>query len=66
MDMSTSIAQLSMDMSAVKFQNQLGTSVLKKSLDVTSELAAGQLKMLDNSSAVAFSGDIGAIFDARA
>jgi hypothetical protein len=66
MDLNTSIAQLSMDMSAVKFQNQLSTSVLKKTLDVTSELASSQLDMLDNSSAVAFSGDIGAIFDARA
>lgn len=66
MDLSTSVAQLSMNMSSTRFQQQLGTSVMKKALDVSSELALGTLEMLDKSSPAAFSGDVGAIFDVRA
>ena len=66
MDLSTSVAQLSMNMSSTRLQQQLGTSVMKKALDVSSELALGALEMLDKSSPAAFSGDVGAIFDVRA
>ncbi|MGN0608623.1 MAG: YjfB family protein [Oscillospiraceae bacterium] len=66
MDLSTSVAQLSMSMSSAKFQQQLGTSVMKKAMDINSQLALGTLEMLDKASPAAFSGDVGAIFDVRA
>lgn len=65
MDMSTSIASTAMAMSQTNFQQQAGMTVLKKSMDVSSELAMGTIEMM-NDSVKAFSGDIGAIFDARA
>lgn len=66
MDLSTSIAQLSMNMHQTQLQQNIGTSMLKKSMDVSSQLAQGTLEMLNAAPAAAFPGDIGAIFDARA
>lgn len=66
MDLSTSIAQLSMTMQGTQLQQNIGTSLLKKTMDVSSELAQGTLEMLNAAPAAAFPGDIGAIFDARA
>ncbi|MCD7731755.1 MAG: YjfB family protein [Oscillospiraceae bacterium] len=66
MELSTSIAEMSMIMSQTQVQQQVGTSMLKKAMDTSSELALGAIEMLDNSSAQTFAGDIGAIFDARA
>lgn len=65
MDMSTSIASMAMSMKQAQFQQQAGMSILKKSMDVSSQLAAGTIEMM-NDSAKAFAGDIGALFDARA
>ena len=65
MDMSTSIASTAMAMKQAQFQQQAGTSILKKSMDVSSQLAMGTIEMI-NDSAKAFAGDIGALFDARA
>ncbi|MGN1137168.1 MAG: YjfB family protein [Oscillospiraceae bacterium] len=65
MDMSASIASTSMAMSQSQFQQQAGVSILKKSMDVSSQLAMGTIEMM-NDSAKAFAGDIGAVFDARA
>lgn len=65
MDMSTSIASTAMAMKQTQFQQQAGVSILKKSMDVSSQLAMGTIEMM-NDSAKAFAGDIGAMFDARA
>ncbi len=65
MDMSTSIASTAMAMKQTQFQQQAGMSILKKSMDVSSQLAMGTIEMM-NDNAKAFAGDIGALFDARA
>lgn len=65
MDMSTSIASMAMEMKQTQFQQQAGVSILKKSMDVSSQLAMGTIEMM-NDSAKAFAGDVGAMFDARA
>lgn len=65
MDMSASIASTAMAMKQSQFQQQVGVSMLKKSMDVSSQLAMGTIEMM-NDSAKAFAGDIGALFDARA
>ena len=65
MDMSTSIASMALSMKQTHFQQQAGMSILKKSMDVSSQLAMGTIEMM-NDSAKAFAGDIGALFDARA
>jgi len=65
MDMSTSIAQTAMSMKQAQFQQNLGVSLLKKTMDISSELAMGTIEMM-NDTAKAFAGDIGAMFDARA
>lgn len=68
MDMNTSIAQLSMGMSANKLQQGIGVSLMKKAMDTNAQAVENLLGMMDNSSsgAVAFAGDVGAMFDARA
>lgn len=65
MDMSTSIALTAMAMKQAEFRQQAGVSILKKSMDVSSQLAMGTIEMM-NDSAKAFAEDIGAVFDARA
>lgn len=65
MDMSTSIASTAMAMKQAEFRQQAGVSILKKSMDVSSQLAMGTIEMM-NDSAKAFAGDIGALFDTRA
>ena len=54
-----------MAMKQAEFRQQAGVSILKKSMDVSSQLAMGTIEMM-NDSAKAFAGDIGALFDARA
>ncbi|MGN0587140.1 MAG: YjfB family protein [Oscillospiraceae bacterium] len=66
MDLSTSIAQLSMSMQRTQLQQNIGTGLLKKTMDVNSELVQGTLEMLNAAPAAAFPGDIGAVFDVRA
>ncbi len=67
MDMSTSIAQLSTAMSQASVQQGIGTAMLKKSMDMTADMMAGTLEMMNDISPVqTFPGDIGVIFDVRA
>lgn len=65
MDLSTSIAQMSTAMQQTSLQQGISSSIMKKSMDVSSELAAGEVAMISKG-ATAFPGDAGAIFDARA
>lgn len=46
MEIQNSIAVMAMNQSQNKLQSDLGTAMLKKSMDVTSELASAQLDML--------------------
>ncbi len=62
MDMMSSIADMSMAMSATKVQQQLSTSLLKKAMD-TEQTAAAQLF---DSMPASFPGENGYIFDATA
>lgn len=64
MDLVTSIAQLSMDMSAAKTQQSLETAVLKKAMDTNTELVGSLIDMMD--SIPKFSGDNGSLLDVRA
>ena len=64
MELSNSIAQLSMNMSAAKFQQNLHTTMLKKAIDSNVDLMTGLLQMMD--SVPKFSGDNGTILDVRA
>ena len=64
MDLVNSIAQMSMDMSAVKFQQNLETTLLKQAMDTNTELAGNLIDMMD--SIPKFSGDNGLLLDVRA
>ena len=64
MELSNSIASLAMDMSAAKFQQNLQMSVLKKSMDSSTDLMMGLIKMID--SVPKFSGENGSILNVRA
>ena len=64
MDLSTSIASMAMSMSQAKLQQDIGLSVLKKAMDTNAQAAQSIVDMM--APAKTFSGDIGAIFDARA
>lgn len=65
MDLSTSIADLSISMSQAKFQQDLGVSLLKKAMDTSTDMASGVIEMMDNSTQT-FAGDVGAVLDVRA
>lgn len=64
MELSNSIASLAMDMSAAKFQQNLQTAVLKKSIDSSTDMMMGLIKMID--SVPKFSGENGSILNVRA
>lgn len=49
MDLSMSIANLSMNMSANKIQTEVGTAMLSKSLDVQKEVGENLTKMMERS-----------------
>lgn len=67
MEMANSIAEMSMAMSQVQFQQSLGTTLLKKSMDMSQTTAEAALRMLDASApAQVFPGDIGSLLDVNA
>lgn len=64
MDLVNSIAQMSMDLSAVKVQQSLETTMLKKAMDTNTELADNLIDMMD--SIPKFGGEKGSLLDVRA
>ncbi len=64
MDLANSIAQMSMNMSAAKFQQQVHVSVMKKAMDSNADMMNGILSMLD--SVPRFAGANGSILNVRA
>ena len=64
MELSNSIASLAMNMSAAKFQQNLQTTMLKKSMDSNTDLMMGLIRMMD--SVPKFSGEKGSLLDVRA
>ena len=64
MELANSIAQMSMSMSAAKFQQSVHTTMLKKAMDNDANMMNGLLQMLD--SVPKFSGDNGLLLDVRA
>lgn len=67
MELSNSIANLSMQMSAVNTSSKFSTGLLSKVMDFSEQSAMGIVEMIDDvNPAVAFPGDVGYNFDARA
>ena len=64
MDLTASIAQMSTSMSAAKLQMNINTSMTKKAMDTTAQMANGIIKMMD--SVPKFAGEKGSILDVRA
>ena len=64
MNLVDSIAQLSMNMSAVKFQQDLSISMMKEAMETSVDLANGLIDMMD--SVPKFPGDNGFLLDVRA
>ena len=64
MDMVTSIANMSMAMSAAKFQQDLGLTMMKKTMEANVDMINGVLDMAD--SVPHFPGANGSILDVRA
>lgn len=66
MEMSNMIATMAMNMSNASLQQNINTSMMKKSMETKESMAAQLLQMMDTSPARAFGSDIGAMFDVRA
>lgn len=64
MNLVDSIAQMSMDLSAFKLQQNLQTSMLKEAMDTDTKLASDLIEMMD--SVPHFSGENGSLLDVRA
>ena len=64
MDMVTSIANMSMAMSAAKFQQDLGLTMMKKSMEANVDMINGVLDMAN--SVPHFPGANGSLLDVRA
>jgi len=64
MDMVTSIANMSMAMSSAKFQQDLGLTMMKKTMEANTDMINGILDMVD--SVPHFPGANGSILDVRA
>lgn len=64
MNLVDSIAQMSMNMSAAKFQQNLGLAVTKKAMETDTQLAKGLIEMMG--SAPTFAGEKGALLNVRA
>ena len=64
MDMMTSIAQMSMDMSSMKLQQGISTAMTKKAMDTSADMMKGVFEMMD--SIPKFPGAKGSILDERA
>lgn len=63
MNLVDSIAQMSMDMSAARLQQDLGIAMLKKTMETSVDLANGLIDMMD--SVPKFPGDNGFLLDVR-
>lgn len=63
MDMS-SIANMAMSMKQTQLMNNIGTSVMKKAMDVTQTQAQGIVDMANNMPK--FNGEVGSLLDVRA
>ena len=66
MEMSNMIATMAMNMNNASLQQDISTSMMKKSMETQESMAAQLLQMMDTSPARAFGSDIGAMFDVRA
>lgn len=64
MDMVTSIANMSMAMSSAKFQQDLGLTMVKKTMEANVDMMNGVLSMAD--SIPHFPGANGSLLDVRA
>lgn len=64
MDLVNSIAQMSMSMSAAKFQQNLQTTMLKKAIESNTDLVTNLIQMMD--SVPRFAGENGSILNVRA
>ena len=64
MNLVDSIAQMSMNMSAAKFQQDLQITMMKKSMESSVDLANGLIDMMN--SVPKFAGDNGLLLDVRA
>ena len=64
MNLVDSIAQMSMNMSAAKFSQDLQMTMLKKSIESSADLASNLIDMMD--SIPKFAGDNGLLLDVRA
>lgn len=64
MNLVNSIADMSMAMSAAKFQQDLGLTMMKKTMETSVDMMNGVLKMAD--SVPHFPGANGSILDVRA
>lgn len=64
MNLVNSIADMSMTMSAAKFQQDLGMTMMKKTMETSVDMMNGVLKMAD--SIPHFPGANGSILDVRA
>ena len=64
MNLVDSIAQMSMSMSAARFQQDLNMTMMKKSMESSAELASNLINMMD--SVPVFPGDNGFLLNVRA
>lgn len=64
MNLVDSIAQMSMNMSAVKFQQDLGMTMMRKTMEASADLARNVIDMMD--SVPVFPGDNGFLLNVRA
>lgn len=64
MDLSTSLANMSMSMSNAKLQQGISTAMAKKAMDTSTDMAQGVIEMMD--AIPKFTGAKGSILDVRA
>ena len=64
MNLVDSIAQMSMSMSAARFQQDLQMTMMKKTMESSADLASNLIDMMD--SVPKFAGDNGLLLDVRA
>ena len=64
MNLVDSIVQMSMNMSAARFQQDLQMTMMRKTMESTADLASNLIDMMD--SVPKFAGDNGLLLDVRA
>ena len=64
MNLVDSIAQMAMNMSAARFQQDLQMTMMRKTMESTTDLASNLISMMD--SVPKFAGDNGLLLDVRA